>query len=239
MKLIAVSGGPDAMVDEADYARLSQYSWATAGKMKRPVRQGSSRSDRVYMQHDVIGFPPEAMVVDHINGNRFDNRRCNLRFASIIDNNCNRRVPRKPDGCGKGVARIKHRFSSEIGRAGLRYKLGSFNTRLEAEFAYDAAAIWLHGDFAVLNHPMRHTVGAPPWVIARASPPERNISQIETLLIEGWRSCDIAREMGLSAKYVRDVKSRLSRGAFWNNCVRVFGRGGSMIWSGAVPPSAA
>lgn len=45
----------------------------------------------IFLHHMIIGKPTEGMVVDHINGNKLDNRRHNLRFVKISINNANRK----------------------------------------------------------------------------------------------------------------------------------------------------
>ncbi len=93
-------------------------------------------------------WPPEQ--IDHINGNRDDNRRCNLRAATESQNKCN--TPRRRNNCcgykgvhfhketGKWRARIKFR--------GLICELGLHDTATLAHSAYVHAAHRLHGEFA-------------------------------------------------------------------------------------------
>ena len=61
------------------------------------------------MHHAILGKPPQGYVVDHINGNRLDNRRCNLRFVTHQQNAFNTRKHRVENGTSrfKGVSYMK------------------------------------------------------------------------------------------------------------------------------------
>ena len=88
--------------------------------------------------------------VDHINGNRSDNRICNLRLASRYQNLGNTRA-RKTSASGvKGVTFVRKtgRFRAVITVNGKQNHLGYFNTAEEASDAYRSAAQSAYGEFA-------------------------------------------------------------------------------------------
>ena len=84
--------------------------------------------------------------VDHINGNRSDNRICNLRLANKSQNNANSKSRRLL--LPKGVGTIGNRFYAQITFKRKRYYLGLFQTPEEAHRAYQDAAKQFHGDYA-------------------------------------------------------------------------------------------
>lgn len=91
------------------------------------------------------GWP--AHTIDHINGDKYDNRLCNLREATHAQNNWNSR------GYGrfaKGVCfSAKYgKFQAAITANRKRTFLGYFPTEQEAHAAYCKAAAALHGEFA-------------------------------------------------------------------------------------------
>lgn len=91
--------------------------------------------------------------LDHINGNKSDNRWCNLREATNAQNGANRGAQRNNRTSGlKGVFRDRRLrirpWVSYITRNRENYRLGRFDTAEEAHLAYRAAAARLHGDFA-------------------------------------------------------------------------------------------
>ncbi len=94
-------------------------------------------------------LPPEE--IDHINGIRDDNRICNLREASRTQNQHNRKTWSKGTSSGlKGsyFHKASGKWSSSIQCNKKRIHLGLFDSAVEANQAYLAAAKNLHGEFA-------------------------------------------------------------------------------------------
>ena len=88
--------------------------------------------------------------LDHINGNRSDNRICNLREASHQQNMKNRKI-RLDNSCGyKGVGPNKHckTWRARITVNGRPINIGHFKSKEEARDAYIEAAKKYHGEFA-------------------------------------------------------------------------------------------
>ena len=71
-----------AIVDDEDYEMLSQYKWHIGG--------GYATSDFGMRMHRLIMMPPDNLTIDHINRNRLDNRKSNLRICSQAENNKNK-----------------------------------------------------------------------------------------------------------------------------------------------------
>lgn len=156
---IQLTQGRVAIVDEADYAELSQYKWYTqnsghTGYAKRMTSKSLGRPHLVRM-HRVILDAPHDMQVDHINGDGLDNRRSNLRLCTNAENQHNRRKFKNTASKYKGLAFFSgpKMWGALIKIAGHKQWLGYFATEAEAAQAYDTAAIAQFGEFACLNFP--------------------------------------------------------------------------------------
>jgi hypothetical protein len=144
------------LIDLRDFDRVQQHPWhvlcAKDGTVKYARSSikapGSDRHRTVLLHRFILGIDgPE--IVDHINGDGLDNRRCNLRIATAQQNATNR----SPKGSSKlnGVRRVGYRHLASIAPNGVEIYLGLYDTAQEAAAVYNAAALIAYGEFARLN----------------------------------------------------------------------------------------
>lgn len=89
-----------------------------------------------------------APFVDHKDRNTTNNRWRNLRAATHVQNQFNRKVYRTSKSGHKGVRRVGKRWNAGIWIDGRRKSLGTFTTLRAAKAAYAAAALIHQGDFS-------------------------------------------------------------------------------------------
>lgn len=121
MKKIQLTQGKFAIVDDEDFLELSKYKWYLSGNGY------ATRTSRHIRMHRVINSTPEGFDTDHINGDKLDNRRSNLRTATRSQNNFNTSPPKDNTSGTKGVwfSKRHSRWYAQIKVRGVRYNLGS------------------------------------------------------------------------------------------------------------------
>lgn len=89
-------------------------------------------------------------VIDHINGDKTDNRPTNLRDVSVAVNQHNQRVAQRTDGRTSGLlgvswAKANNKWRAAIKVAGRSKFIGYFDSEAAAHAAYLDAKSQLHG----------------------------------------------------------------------------------------------
>lgn len=156
MAVKILAGGTFTLVSDVD-ADFIQYTWFitksgyVARNTPRPNRR-QMRLHRAVLARALGRQLSRDERVDHVNGNRLDNRRENLRIATAAQNNYNRTVVTGASGY-KGVFHNTNcrTFQAAITVGGKKIYLGSFHDPRDAARAYDAAAQHVAGPFARVN----------------------------------------------------------------------------------------
>lgn len=138
-----------AIVDDEDYEYLNQWKWSYSNGYAIKRNQKSSIG-----MHRLILKVPNNMVIDHINHNRLDNRKENLRICSKKQNSYNQKWKKENNYSKyKGVTWAKHtkRWKVSIKKDSKTKFLGYFNSEIEAAKKYNEAALTYFGEYAKLN----------------------------------------------------------------------------------------
>lgn len=134
--------GHYALVDDEDFDFLNQWKWyAKKGRYTFYACKSGSSTKKPrphYKMHRCIMGYPKGMV-DHINGNGLDNRRCNLRIVTPRQNCQNQHVKRASKYPGVRFHSQNKNWIAEIQTKGIRRHLGVYKTEKEAFKAYRAA----------------------------------------------------------------------------------------------------
>lgn len=140
----------EAKVDAENYAHLSLHAWhITRGYARRHVPRPGVGT--IAMAREIMGLAPgDERVIDHINRDRLDNRRSNLRIVTRAVNG--RNVPsRKGTSQYRGVcwdrALSKWRAYACFERRACH--LGVY--RLEGDAARAVNAFWVERGYAAPN----------------------------------------------------------------------------------------
>ena len=151
--------------DELEYnPATGEFLWKTSSRGRRAGDRAGSIYPNGYRVIEIDGLDYRAarlawffmtgddpvVYVDHINGDKQDDRIGNLRLATNSQNQANRGAPLNNTSGIKGVRfeadRMKWR--AQIVVNGKSKNLGRFNTAEEAKAAYEKAALEAWGDFA-------------------------------------------------------------------------------------------
>lgn len=146
-----------AIVSDEDFERVSQFNWTlnVDGYVLRfqceKIGNCKYKKHGIKLHRFVLDAPPDK-IVDHINKNKLDCRRENLRLCGYSGNGANRKPNKNNKGSEfKGVQLKGNRWQAAIKKNGKWIYIGSFGSEGEAAHAYNNKAIELFGEFASLN----------------------------------------------------------------------------------------
>jgi hypothetical protein len=134
------------MVDDDIWYALQQYKlyytkgYACITKDNKPL-----------MVHKYIMGKCDGYIIDHINRNKLDNRKSNLRFTDYSGNNHNHNKRKNGTSIYKGVTKRAQKWYASVRKEHVKYYLGAYEEEVMAAIAYNIKAKELYGCLANLN----------------------------------------------------------------------------------------
>ncbi len=145
-----------AKISPEDESLISTYKWHLSASGYAITDIGTKPNRKVILMHRLIlGIKGRAQT-DHINHDKLDNRRSNIRVANASQNASNTPgLVNKRKSRYKGVYQKRAGWAVHITKNKKTIHLGQFNIDEEelAARAYDSAALYLFGEFAAPNFP--------------------------------------------------------------------------------------
>lgn len=160
-RLIELTQGKFAVVDECDYESISKFSWSVMknrtwyGYVYYAIRSTPRPNRKTILMHHEIAKRaglPDAREYDHADRDGLNNTRQNIRLCSRGLNNANRGKRPGTTSKYKGVHwnASRSRWIASIQVNGKMFFLGRFDDEKDAANAYAAAALKYFGEFARL-----------------------------------------------------------------------------------------
>ena len=158
MKIIYTKKKEEIYVDDEDYEWLSKHKWCLSsnGYALRTIKHNGKRK-KLRMHRLIMNLSDQKVFVDHINGNKLDNTRSNLRLCTNAENTRNRGANKNNISGIKGLCYDKrfNRWKAQISLNGKDHKKYFYCNKHGEELAKVKAIQWLeeirptlHGEFA-------------------------------------------------------------------------------------------
>lgn len=137
----------EAVIDAGDYNKCKGKKWYLTSNGY--VVSGNSKCI-LYLQHLILGRKTQ---IDHIDTDKLNNRKNNLRFCITAENSRNCRISKNNTSGYKGVSWSSERkkWTADIMHNYKHIYLGEFSDKIEAAKAYNEAALKYHKEYARLN----------------------------------------------------------------------------------------
>lgn len=145
-----------ALISKEYLPLILDFSWYL-GKDGYPTtyrsKDGEIKFGRGIKLHQLINPKlPKGYVVDHINRNKLDNRRENLRVCTAKQNSYNTSRPKNSKSKYKGVKKGGNgTWIATLNKDGQNYKIDGIGTEREAAEIYDMMAEEMFGKYAGKN----------------------------------------------------------------------------------------
>lgn len=153
MRTLSLTKGEVSILDDVDFERVSEFKWCylKGGYAVRGQREGAKT--RMIFLHRFLTNASKGQEVDHINGDKLDNRRSNLRICTSSQNKFNKSLQSNNTSGYKGVSWNKdiNKWVAQIWVNNKKFYIGVFTNKLDAALGYNEVALRLHGEFALTN----------------------------------------------------------------------------------------
>ncbi len=137
------------LVDNEDFSLLKNFKWCIDrdGYARRNSSKLNGGKQHSIAMHRVIMWCPKGMVIDHIDGDKLNNQKSNLRIATVSQNCANRGKIKNNTSGFKGVVQRGKKWRAQLKSNGVQKQFGSFNTPEEAYSVYVSNAKREFGEF--------------------------------------------------------------------------------------------
>lgn len=144
--------GEAFLFDFFNFGLIKDYNWSIS---KRGYVVAKIKRKEVPM-HKMLFNNSKGYDVDHISGNKLDNRKSNLRICTHQQNMFNQKIRKNNTTGFIGVSLMKRigKYEAYVHFDGKKYSMGLHNNAIDAAIARDNGAIKLFGEYARLNFPL-------------------------------------------------------------------------------------
>lgn len=138
-------------IDKIDYDLVKNHTWSIAYHNENVYAVASINSKTIKMHRLIAGFPKGR--VDHKDNNGLNNKRNNLRIATVAQNAMNKKLPKNNTTGFKGVLFVKKygTYTAHLKLNGRYIHGGTFDLAADAAKKYNEMAIMYFGEFANIN----------------------------------------------------------------------------------------
>jgi hypothetical protein len=147
-KRIPLSQGKFALIDDEDFPEVSKHKWFIINGYAGTATSGA----KVYL-HRFLMNPKKKEQIDHINLDKLDCRRGNMRLCGSAQNHYNKPLISTNTSGYKGVSwdKVNSKWRAQIMVHKKTINLGRYHTKEDAASAYDNAAKKYFGEFSRTN----------------------------------------------------------------------------------------
>lgn len=153
VKEILLQNGMVVFVDDEDYERLNAYKWRIYKEKSAITIETTIDRKTRKLGNVIFDIKNTNQVVVHINGDRLDFQKTNLKLISKSEMNLYKKGNVKSTSKYKGVSWSKrdNKWRAQIQSKGKTIHLGAYLDEDEAAEAYNNAALIFHGKNAYQN----------------------------------------------------------------------------------------
>jgi hypothetical protein len=144
-------------VDDEDFEELNKHRWflssyGYAGRMES-IKECSGGKRKYIAIHRLVLNDPYSFDIDHIDGDKLNNQKYNLRICTHQENLCNKFKCRNNTSGYKGVSfeKMTNKWVVYVSKNDKTIRIGAFTNKTDAARAYNEAAVKYYGEFAKLN----------------------------------------------------------------------------------------